>query len=146
MFWIVLSSVWSESLGKIGELLHVVTAWRELRSERARVAAEIVRAHRELWEQVGRLPASASALERRRDLARSPRTESETQVIRVILVHFAWAFGEHQSGRYALPQGLPEDIRDLFACPVVRDAWTELRRFHEPQLVSYVDRCLAAAF
>lgn len=143
MVWAWLFGGWTELIGKAGELLGVASLLRERNVEKARVKAEIVKAHRELMTHLRAVVPFDVLCDRGRDTALCPRTEQETHAVRLLLVHFSWALGEHRAGRYDLPEKMDEDVRDFFSAPVTRDAWQHLKRFHDTRVVDFVDHALA---
>jgi hypothetical protein len=140
--WIL--SIGAGLFGKAGELLGVASALRDAQNEKLRLREAVEKSHRETWALVLSMPASKALYDRTRDLAIRPRTDEETNAVRLLLRHFAWAFSLHCSGRYDLPEQLPNDVRNFFSYPVRRDAWNDLQRFHDKRLVSYVNGILAS--
>lgn len=133
---------WASVLGKAGELLDVASWLSDRSAEKSRVTVEIIKAHRELWNGIRAMPGSQGLFDRERDLVLYPRTEDETHALRLVLVHFSWVLGQHRAGLYDLPRGLAADVRNFFSYPVRADAWRELRRFQDKDVVSFVERAL----
>lgn len=144
MFTAWLLSTGAGIFGRAGELFGVASAIRDLRTERLHVREVVEKSHRETWSLVLSMPSAKALYDRTRDLAVAPRTEEETNCVRLLLRHFAWTFSLYISGRYDLPEQLPNDIRNFFSYPVRRDAWNELQRYHDKRLVAYVNEILAA--
>lgn len=144
MQWRAIISSFVGQAASLGGLLGSLTFLDERRRERGKTAGEIAKGHRELYAYIRSIPGSAGFFDRSRDLAASPRTNVETQCVCEALVHLSWALAEHAAGRYDLPEGLEEDIRNFFSYPVRWDAWQELKRFQDGRVVRRVERALAA--
>lgn len=134
---------WAYLASKAGEVLHVASLLRERRDEKSKARSEIAKSYNEAWAEVRSTPGWEGINDRNRDLAHSPRTEVETRCVRRILFHFARALKEHRSGRYELPKGLDADVRNFFSYPVRMDAWRELKQYHDPEVVAFIDRVLS---
>lgn len=114
--------------------------WMDVRIRRAQTVLDLTKSHRDLWSLVRAVPAGKALDDRDRDLDSSPRTDSETELVNLLLLHLRAAFRAHKAGIYILPQRLPADISDLFTIPVVRDAWEELKAYHDADFVIFVER------
>lgn len=82
-------------------------------------------------------------MDKTRDLVQFPRTEAETRCVRHILAHFERTLTEYRAGRYKLPSHTADDVRNLLSYPVFLDAWGELKRYHEPETVDFVEQALS---
>lgn len=144
MFWRNLIMALLSQVPSLEGMLDSFAFLDERRRERGKTAGEITKAHRELWAYIRSVPGSEGFFDRNRDLAAFPRTEAETHCARLALVHLAWALAEHAAGRYDLPDGLDEDVRNFFSFPVRANAWPDLRPFQDKRVVRLVERALGA--
>lgn len=144
--WLVFgwSAFWGNASTAFDLLAGTFGLVRGRKDKKAQTKKEIRDAHLELWTTVRAMPCAPALLDRTRDLSVKPRTSDETYAVSLLLLHFSNAFAQSKAGNYDLPQGLPADIRNFFAYPVRRDAWDELRRYHDRDLVAYVEKARAS--
>lgn len=142
LLWIV--NHWSVILGDIGIIAGLFFSglgfWMDVRIRRAQTVLELTKSHRDLWSLVRSTPVGRALHDRERDLGISPRTDAETDLVNLLLLHLRSAFRASKAGIYVLPERLHDDISDLFAVPVVRDAWEELKTYHDADFVVFVER------
>ena len=135
----------SAALGRTADLLAPVSMLRDIRAEKKRVAAEITKAHGELWRHIRSLPEAEALFDRGRDASRRPPTPNETHCVRLVLAHFSWAHSEHRAGRYDLPEEIGADLRCFLSPPVPQAVWRELRPYQDRDVREFIDAALGVA-
>lgn len=111
----------------------------DARERRAQRHFELTREHREIWEDLNARSVGKELLSKNRDLAARPRTIEETEAVRTLTLHLNAFFRSETEGIHVMPERVMEDIQDFFSHPVPRDAWREVRDFHDRAFVAFVE-------
>lgn len=142
MVWELIGTSLGAMAAKASDVLDLTAALTQRQSEREQTRRAVRRSYVETWAHVRSIPGWEALEDRSRDLIRSPRTRSETECVRRILIHFAWTLDLHKAKRYRLPTRIDADLRNFLSYPLPLDAWRELRAYHEPSTVAFVERVL----
>jgi hypothetical protein len=139
--------MWSEILANTGIIAGLTFTglgyWRDARVRRAQTLLDLAKSHREIWLHLRTIPEAAALKDSKRDLRSRPRTQEETRIVNLLLIHLQSVFQAKRSGIFVLPERLRDDVRAFFSFPVPRDAWNELKAFHDRAFVLFVDEALS---
>lgn len=132
-----------EGIGIVSGLFFSSYAVRESkRVNRTHLHHEFVRAHREIWNRLSSQADTKGLSDPSRDLATQPRTDVETQAVRELLLHLRAYFRADREGTLLLPERAADDIREFLSYPLMREAWDELKPYHDREFVEFIDEAL----
>lgn len=137
----------AQSLGIIGGLAYNAVALRkDVQARRTADQILLTEQHRELWSEVHRRPELMRLLDPDADPDFQPLTPVEEHYLRLVFVHFHTGWLIAQSGQSLIPVGvLATDAGHFFKLPAPAALWAEVRKMHQPEFVTFVDRAVAAA-
>ena len=84
-------------------------------------------------------PELARILERRVDLQADPISDAEENFVNLVILHLNASHYAFTQGLFKKPDGLGEDVRSFFSCPIPAAVWQKTRRFRDRKFAKFVE-------
>ncbi len=129
-----------QSIGIIAGLLtSAYTIHKDAEVQRVQNLFTLTKNHREIWSQVTEKPELWRVLDPAPDLSQNPITEAERLFVLFLVLHLASSFEATKHGMYFAERGLRTDVREFFGLPIAREVWDQIKKYQQPQFVSFVE-------
>ncbi len=135
-----------QAMGIVGSLLLATAAFhKEGQSRRLANLLAINTQHRETWSLLYHEPRLSRILSSSEDMANQPLSWEEEVFVTFLVLNLVTAFHAFREGLLSKPEGLEEDVKQLFDRPLMLQVWDRLKPLQDRDFVEYFERCLKGA-
>lgn len=103
-----------------------------------RVHMDIVKSHREIWSQIILDENLSRIAEETLDLTKSPITKPEKKFTIFLILHVSTLFSASKRRFLSISEEDKEDIKGLFALPIVKKVWSEIKDLYSNKFVKFI--------
>jgi hypothetical protein len=134
-----------QSMGIVGGLLFTGLALRlDAKSRRISNLIDLTDAHREIWSQLLRRPDLNRVLDASPELKGAAVSIPERIFVVLLITHLNCVYHSLEAKLSVKPEELRRDIRRLFARPIPRAVWAQVKSVQDGEFVQFVEACLGS--
>lgn len=121
-------------------LLNFYSTLRSIKSQKIANYQEIVKSHRDIWKLTLDQPDRYARLfELDVDLQSNPITPQESLFTRLLFLHMSSAYSFAKYSHMLAIENLELDFSEILLSPIPRIIWSENRRYHNKDFVSFLE-------
>jgi len=139
--WLV--SNWFDLLQSIGIVAGLLFTGVSLKTDaqvrRVQNLLKVTEQHRDLWSRLYDEPELRRVIEEHPDLNGKPVTYEEELFVLSVVLHLNSVYRAIESGMYASPEQLTEDVRRFFSKPIPQKVWKNVSGLQDKVFVRFVN-------